>query len=203
MGKDTRVHNVYIREEKWKLLLKAKKRTGKSVSWLLTHGFGYWLKNNPKDLEDLAEEFESTMVIREAKQSERESGDFLGSFEKEQRKIAWIKETIKDPKLRDALIKRTEDNYARSRNGAEKMLKKEAKKKTESGKGKKGKEWYKEKFRMAEKIEKVHDYSKKEIVRVKKKWKLSDEQVKYVLDYAKDEEISFEEACEKIVGRGD
>ena len=128
MGKDTRVHNLYIKEDIWELLLKAKKRTGKSVSWLLTHGFEYWLKNNPKELEDLAEEMVSIMAIREAKQRERESGDYLGSFSKEQRKIAWIKETVEDKKLQNILIDRTKENYAKSRNGAEKKLRKEAEK---------------------------------------------------------------------------
>lgn len=40
------------------------------------------------------------------------------------------------------------------------------------------------------------ELSEENIKAVKKKWKLSDGEVKYVIDYAKDEEVSLEKACE-------
>ena len=115
MGRNIGQHNVYIPEEEWRLLCEAKKRTGVSVSKQLILAYCYWIKNNPKALQDLAERFERISEVKEAKEQERKTGDFLGSFEKMKEKIARIKRRVKNgditEELGKILIQQTKNHY--------------------------------------------------------------------------------------------
>ena len=124
-----RKHDIYVSDEEWKILLAEKERTNKSISWILLHSHAFWLKHNPKELEDLAEEFADIRAEKEAKEMERDSGDYLGSFEKEADKLEKIKEKEKagsiTPEMADILRERTRIHYQTTREAKEKRFKKQ------------------------------------------------------------------------------
>jgi len=113
--KDDRVHNIYASAKQWDIIFQVKRKTGKSLSSLLINGFNYWLANNPKELRRFSREFKKTKLGREARRLERETGDYLGAFDKMEEKIKRINRAYKrnfiDKNRRDYLISLTKRNY--------------------------------------------------------------------------------------------
>lgn len=135
MGKTTGIRiNIYIRDRRiLDILHKASRKTGKSYSSLLEHAFAYWINNNPKDLKEMAKEFIELRNELEAKNKERDTGDFIGSFEKEDSKIARIKDALRkgniSSELAKKMMKETHYNYSVSRASKVKRIHKISKKK--------------------------------------------------------------------------
>lgn len=106
---------VYMSDAQKIALLKVSKKTGISVSRLLLKGYNYWLSNNPKDLKVEAETFNALMEEREAKQLERDLGDYIGSFDKLPQKVKAYNRALKDGKItpqeHKAYVKQTIKNY--------------------------------------------------------------------------------------------
>lgn len=124
--------DLYARNDEKKKILEVAEKLGKSVSWCLLHAFDYWLENNPKELNDLAEEFHSLRLEREAKERERDTGDLLGSFEKKEKKIERIKEAWRKGRISEEfkkmLIKQTEEDYKITQTAKEERLRRELRK---------------------------------------------------------------------------
>ena len=127
--------DLYLKPDEKKKIFEAAKRLGKSVAWCMLHAFSYWLENNPAELNDLAEEFHDLREERDAKDAERDTGDFLGSFDKMEKKLQWIEEAARegniDERMKRKLIEQTKSNYgitqAAKRRRVEKRLKKTTK----------------------------------------------------------------------------
>jgi hypothetical protein len=115
-------HSLYIPEKEWNVLIKTKKRTGISVSKLLIKGFNYWLQNNPKELGDLAEELKGQVEIREVKEKERQTGDYLGSFEKMEKKLRAIDKSDLSSEKKKLLKAKTRERYQRTQGIYEKKI---------------------------------------------------------------------------------
>jgi hypothetical protein len=114
MGKERL--DVYMTDAQKKALFKVSKKTGISASRLLLKGFNYWLSNNPEDLKEEAEVFNALMEEREAKDLERETGDYLGSFDKYYVKMERIDSAYEKGYIskeeRDRLRKKTKNSYS-------------------------------------------------------------------------------------------
>ncbi len=114
---------LYLSDSEKIELAKVSKKTGISVSRLLLKAWSYWLSNNPLEgLQEEAERFKGMMEEREAKQRERETGDYIGSFKKEKDKINRIAREYLDHKIShdeyQKLLKQTKDNYTTTRRKA-------------------------------------------------------------------------------------
>ena len=120
--------DLYISDIEKDLLMKAKKKTGLPFNKLLMKAFDYWINNNPAQLKDLAEEFHGAVAEMEAKQRERDTGDFLGSFDKFKQKMERIKEAEKTGEIStewaEMLRQETERNYEITREEKKKRLEK-------------------------------------------------------------------------------
>jgi hypothetical protein len=79
--------DLYCSVAEKKEILKTSKRTGLSMSQLLLKGFYYLISERMNELEREAERFKDAMEAREAKERERCSGDYLGSFDKYNEKM--------------------------------------------------------------------------------------------------------------------
>jgi hypothetical protein len=95
-------------------LLKLKRKTGISASILLLKGLSYWLSHEI-NLKKEAEIFKGLIEEREAKELEKETGDYLGSFDKYFDKMDRIDSAYRQGRIsrkeRDRLKKITKDNY--------------------------------------------------------------------------------------------
>jgi hypothetical protein len=90
---------VYLTQQEKDRLLKISEETGKSVSYLLLHGFKYWVDFGSKERIRFARSFSATRELREIKENQRQSGDFLGSFDKKERKLAKLKRLLKKKQI--------------------------------------------------------------------------------------------------------
>jgi hypothetical protein len=90
---------VYLTQQEKDRLLKISEETGKSVSFLLLHGFKFWVGHGSRERIRFARSFSATRELREIKEKERQSGDFLGSFDKKERKLAKLKRLLKNNKI--------------------------------------------------------------------------------------------------------
>jgi hypothetical protein len=122
MPSDERAKTIYATRSQWKILDEIKKRTGKSRSKILFLALDFWLKNNPKDMKDLVKDLEEVKKDRQARENERFTGDYLGSFDKEQNKIARIEKEVKDPVLKEIMIKQVRQDYETTRKVARRKI---------------------------------------------------------------------------------
>jgi hypothetical protein len=114
MAKVRQLISLSYREQK--MLRDISNETGIPISRLLLNGFAYWLKNNPKGLSEEARKFAGFVEERDAKDYERLSGAYEGSYAKEKAKIKRIKQ---NPKMSDRVkkhfIQKTKAHYKRVR----------------------------------------------------------------------------------------
>ena len=79
--KDKERLDVYLTRQEKDLLHKISEETGKSIAFLLLRGFAYWLKYSKQKIR-FAKMFSAERELREIKENQRKSGDYVGSFEK-------------------------------------------------------------------------------------------------------------------------
>lgn len=188
MGRRPEQVNLYARADKKQRLREASKRTGLSMSKIVFDKALPLFYNNPKELEDLAEEDARCREIQEAKEQERKTGDYLGSFDKMEDKIKRIKEKVKKGDISeetgDLLIRQTRNHYELTqRNYEEDILKK--------------KEPKERKLTLEEARAEMKRLGEEDF---KKRWNLTDDQLDLVKKYSKDEGISLDKSAETLIG---
>lgn len=102
--------NVNLSSEEMELINKLQNETGLSKSNLIMEGLELLSESNPR-LKELSKDVKIINIIRKAKEAERMSGDYLGSFDKMEQKIQRIEICNIPDFMKEKLIKDTKLNY--------------------------------------------------------------------------------------------